>query len=153
MSISSDKWGTGGQLGQRYPVGTQAASKDGVGQRDGSRPFGINSPQFSLLVVSSRLGPVSRAEIGRQNQERSTLTRNLQLILAQGWAEEVPHTAGGHGGPIALTEAGRELPRTAAPGWRAAQDRAKLFLGAVGAGAVLDIADVLASSTADPVPR
>jgi DNA-binding MarR family transcriptional regulator len=112
------------------------------------RPFGVNSPQFSLLVVISRLGPVSRAEIGRQNhQERSTLTRNLQLILAEGWAEEVPQTAGGRSRPIALTTAGRELLHTAAPAWRAAQVRAKLFLGDVGASAVLDIAHVLAQST------
>jgi DNA-binding MarR family transcriptional regulator len=117
------------------------------------RPHGVNSPQFSLLVVISRLGPVSRAEIGRQNhQERSTLTRNLQLILAEGWAEEVPHGAGGRSRPIALTEAGRELLRTAAPAWRAAQDRAKSFLGEVGAGAVLDIADVLARSANSPAP-
>ena len=115
------------------------------------RPFGVNSPQFSLLVVISRLGPVSRAEIGRQNhQERSTLTRNLQLILAEGWAEEVESSTGGRRRPIALTDAGRELLRTAAPAWRAAQTRAKAFLGEAGTGAVLDIADVLARSAGNP---
>ena len=31
------------------------------------RPFGINAPQCSLLVMISRLGSASRAEIGRQN--------------------------------------------------------------------------------------
>ena len=28
------------------------------------RPFGINSPQFALLLVMSTMGPASRAEIG-----------------------------------------------------------------------------------------
>jgi DNA-binding MarR family transcriptional regulator len=56
------------------------------------RPFGINAPQCSLLVMISRLGSASRVEIGRQNhQDRSTLTRNLQLMMSNGWIEEVPH--------------------------------------------------------------
>ena len=57
---------------------------------DKLRPFGINSPQFTLLAVVSRLGAASRADIGRANhQERSTLTRNLQLMLSEGWIKEV----------------------------------------------------------------
>src|ERR1700742_1978312 len=54
------------------------------------RPYGLSSHQFTLLVTIHRLGEASRAEIGRANhQDRSTMTRNLQLIIAQGWAEEV----------------------------------------------------------------
>jgi DNA-binding MarR family transcriptional regulator len=108
------------------------------------RPFGINSPQFSLLVVISRLGPASRAEIGRANQQdRSTLTRNLQLILSEGWVEEVPHEAGGRNRAIVLTKAGKDLLHEAAPAWRAAQAQAKALLGKDGARAVTEIADRL----------
>jgi DNA-binding MarR family transcriptional regulator len=108
------------------------------------RPFGLKSPQFSLLVVMARLGTASRAEIGRVNhQDRSTLTRNLQLILSAGWAEEIPHTAGGRSRPIALTTAGKELLRNAATAWRAAQVEAKALLGEAGVIAVTDIADGL----------
>lgn len=108
------------------------------------RPFGINSPQFTLLVVISRLGPASRAEIGRQNhQDRSTLTRNLQLILSQGWVEEIRDPATGRGRPLVLTKAGKDLLHKAAPAWRAAQVEARLVLGKAGVAAVMHIADEL----------
>lgn len=105
------------------------------------RPFGINSPQFTLLVVIGRLGPASRAEIGRENhQDRSTLTRNLQLIIAEGWAEEVQSSADGRVRPIVLTAKGESLLQSAAPAWRTAQAQAATMLGAAGVGAVIDIA-------------
>jgi DNA-binding MarR family transcriptional regulator len=108
------------------------------------RPYGINSPQFTLLVVIFRLGPASRAEIGRQNhQDRSTLTRNLQLILAQGWVEETDNPAGGRAKPIVLTQAGIDLLHRAAPAWRVAQTQAKAVLGDAGVAAIMDIADDL----------
>jgi DNA-binding MarR family transcriptional regulator len=108
------------------------------------RPFGINSPQFTLLVLISRLGPASRAEIGRANhQDRSTLTRNLQLILSEGWVEEAPHDAGGRNRAIILTKAGKDLLRDAAPAWRAAQAKAATLLGRDGVTAVMGIAEDL----------
>lgn len=49
------------------------------------RPFGINSSQFTLLVLITELGPLSRSDLGRRNHhDRSTLTRNLQPLLSQG---------------------------------------------------------------------
>src|SRR5665213_1770231 len=115
------------------------------------RPFGVNSPQFSLLVVISRLGAASRAEIGRANyQDRSTLTRNLQLILSEGWVEEVPHEAGGRSRPVVLTKAGRKLLRDAALAWREAQAKAKNLLGNDAVIAITGIADDLPITL--PVP-
>src|SRR5215470_16998660 len=74
------------------------------------RPFGISSPQFTLLVIIARLQSASRAEIGRANQQdRSTLTRNLQLMMSQGWIEEVPQENERKGRSIVITKAGREL--------------------------------------------
>jgi DNA-binding MarR family transcriptional regulator len=111
------------------------------------RPFGINSPQFSLLVLIARLGPASRAEIGRANlQDRSTLTRNLALMLAQGWVEESP--AAGRGRPIVIAPAGKALLSTAAPAWRAAQAQAGDLLGETGVAAVRHIADTLPAQPA-----
>ena len=49
------------------------------------RPFDVNASQFSMLVLIARLGNASRAEIARANhQERSTTTRNLNLIHERG---------------------------------------------------------------------
>lgn len=105
------------------------------------RPFGIGSPQFALLVAIGGMQPVTRAEIGRsQHQDRSTLTRNLKVILSGGWAEEVPDGAHGRSRPIALTKAGADLIREAEPAWLAAQVEARALLGKDGVAAVMDIA-------------
>ena len=106
------------------------------------RPFGIGSPQFSLLVVVARLQSANRAEIGRANlQDRSTLTRNLQLMLAQGWIEEVPSGEGKKSRSIVITKGGKALLAEAMPGWRKAQLRAKILFGREGVSAVTVISD------------
>ncbi len=104
------------------------------------RPFGLNASQFSLLVLIARMEGASRAEIGRANhQERSTSTRNLQLVLDQGWAEErVPDK--GRSRPIVISTAGRALLTEAMPAWRSAQAKAKRMLSPHGATAVVDLA-------------
>jgi DNA-binding MarR family transcriptional regulator len=111
------------------------------------RPFGLNSPQFALLVVIHKIGPATRAEIGRfHHQERSTLTRNLQVMLAEGWIEEVQDGAGGRGRPIVLTKAGIKLLHDVESAWREGQAQAEVVLGAAGAIAVIDIASGIAGS-------
>ena len=114
------------------------------------RFFGISSPQFSLLVVIARLRSASRAEIGRANlQDRSTLTRNLQLMLSQGWIEEVPKGQGRKGHTIAITEIGKGLLSEALPGWRKAQSRAKALFGREGVVAVTAISDGIERAAAE----
>lgn len=111
------------------------------------RPYGVGSPQFSMLVLIAKLGGASRAEIGRANhQERSTLTRNLAVLLNQGWVEEVA-TKGGRSRPIVLTKAGRELLASAAPAWRSAQVTARHLLGDEGVTAMIDVAGRLQSDS------
>jgi DNA-binding MarR family transcriptional regulator len=103
------------------------------------RPFGVSSSQFSLLVLIAGMDGASRAEIGRANhQERSTSTRNLQLVLDQGWAEElVPEK--GRSRPIVISKAGRALLTQALPAWRSAQVKAKQLLGVDGASAIVEL--------------
>src|ERR1043166_5313716 len=49
------------------------------------RPFGLKSPQLSLLVAISKAGPVRRTRLGELlSLDPSTLTRNLQVMLRQG---------------------------------------------------------------------
>ncbi|HEX7733597.1 MAG TPA: MarR family transcriptional regulator [Ktedonobacteraceae bacterium] len=106
------------------------------------RPYGVNAPQFSLLVLIAKLGGASRAEIGRANyQERSTLTRNLALLLTEGWVEEMVSDQGGRSRPLVLSQAGRALLVSAAPAWRAAQVKAKQVLGEEGVTAIVGVAD------------
>lgn len=111
------------------------------------RPFGIVSPQFALLVIISEMEPATRAEIGRyHHQDRSTLTRNLKIILSEGWAEEVQGEGGGRRRPIVLTKAGKDLLRKGARKWRVAQARAKALLGENGAIAITNIANGIMNS-------
>jgi DNA-binding MarR family transcriptional regulator len=128
---------------------TRRISRVLTGIYDGElRPFGLNSPQFTLLAVILRLGSASRAEIGRENhQDRSTLTRNLQVMFSEGWIKEAQQKAGGRGRQIVLTTIGKHLLYRAAPAWRAAQARAKVVLGAAGVTAVMDIAKDLPPQT------
>ena len=107
------------------------------------RPHGVGAPQFSLLVLIAKLDGASRAEIGRANrQERSTLTRNLALLLGEGWIEEIV-PEGGRSRPIMITEAGKELLASAGGAWRAAQVKSKQLLGDDGVAAIVGVADRL----------
>jgi DNA-binding MarR family transcriptional regulator len=106
------------------------------------RPLGAGSAQVSLLATIAKLGGASRAEIGRANyQERSTLTRNLAVLLKEGWVEELPSE--GRSRPIILSAAGRTLLAAAAPRWRSAQAEARKLLGDEGAAALISVADSL----------
>ena len=106
------------------------------------RPFGIGSVQFVLLVVICQIEPATRAEISRlQHQDRSTLTRNLKVILSEGWAEEIRDGTDGRSRPIVLTTAGRDLLRKAAPAWQAAQAQAEALLGKDGVIVVMNTAN------------
>jgi len=103
------------------------------------RPYGLSSSQFSLLVLIARMEGGSRAEIARANhQERSTSTRNLQLVLDQGWAEEIMPEKG-RSRPIMISKAGRDLLVQAIPAWRAAQAKAKQILGVDGASSIIQL--------------
>ena len=111
------------------------------------RPLGIVSPQFALLVIITEIEPATRAEIGRYHHlDRSTLSRNLKIILSEGWAEEVQDEGGGRGRPIVLTKSGKDLLRKGAPAWRVAQARAETLLGEDGVIAITDIANGLMKS-------
>jgi DNA-binding MarR family transcriptional regulator len=108
------------------------------------RPFDIASPQFTLLVLIMEFGPLSRSDLGRRNHhDRSTLTRNLQPLISQGWVFEGVPGDDGRSRPLSLTEQGRELLHRAAPAWSAAQTKAKALLGEVGANALMGIAGEL----------
>jgi DNA-binding MarR family transcriptional regulator len=105
------------------------------------RPFGINAPQFTLLVLIVELGPLSRSDLGRRNcHDRTTLTRNLRPLIAQGLVLESVPGNDGRSRPLSLTEQGKTLLRSTESAWSTAQAKAKTLLGEVGASALMDIA-------------
>ncbi len=108
------------------------------------RPFGVNASQFSLLVQIMEFGPLSRAALGRKNHhDRSTLTRNLQPLVAQGWVVEGMPGDDGRSRPLSLTKRGKALLHDGASAWSAAQSKAQSLLGEAGANALIDIAGEL----------
>ncbi|MDE2014474.1 MAG: winged helix-turn-helix transcriptional regulator [Alphaproteobacteria bacterium] len=108
------------------------------------RPFGIQGSQLNLLVVVAKMGPVRRAEIGKLiHLERSTLTRNLQVMLSNGWIEEVMDDADGRGLPLQVTLKGRHLLESLGPAWKGAQRKARKLLGEDGTRLLIDVSGAL----------
>ena len=82
---------------------------------------GMKTTQFSMLSHLVQLGPVAPGELARHmGIEASTLTRNLRLLIEQGWAVQGP-------GPnarsrrIEITASGRAKQAEGKRHWRRAQ--------------------------------
>ena len=111
------------------------------------RPLGLQSSQHILLNSIMRKGSATRAEIGRANHlDRSTLTRNLKVMLEAGWIEEVAEQAHGRQRPLRLSRLGEELLFSSIAAWRAGQARAAKVLGQAGMDAIKQVADEILSS-------
>jgi DNA-binding MarR family transcriptional regulator len=109
---------------------------------DEVRPFGVQASQVTSLAVIAVNGPVRRAEIGRWlHFDSSTLTRNLRVMLANGWIEEAVEERDGRGSPLRITAAGAALLSDLGPAWQKAQERAAQLLGEQGRSAVLSLFD------------
>jgi DNA-binding MarR family transcriptional regulator len=82
---------------------------------------GLKTTQYSLLSHVQRLGPVRPGELAAQMEmDASTLTRNLQPLIAQGWVEIGPG-ADGRSRAVSVTEAGRVKRAEAQREWKRAQ--------------------------------
>jgi len=96
---------------------------------DALRPHGLGIAQLSMLVAIARAGPLRPFELGCiLDLEKSTVTRNLERMLAHGWIRSTPE-AGGNGYHVELESAGRALVQRAYPAWLVAQERARRELG------------------------
>jgi DNA-binding MarR family transcriptional regulator len=108
------------------------------------RPFGLKAPQLNLLVVVAQKGPVRRVEIGRLiHLDTSTLTRNLQVMLANGWIEEARDHSDARGLPLQITTGGEALLADVAPAWRKAQRKAGELLGEQATSVLMDASNAL----------
>ena len=82
---------------------------------------GIKTSQYSLLTHIERLGPLRPGELARaMSMDASTLTRNLQPLLAQGWATLGPGSDG-RSRMVSATPAGRAKRAEALRQWKKAQ--------------------------------
>ncbi len=91
---------------------------------------GLKTTQYSLLGHVLHLGPVAPGELARRmGLDASTLTRNLQPLLAAGWLLQAAG-ADARSRVITLTPAGRDKHAEALRHWKAAQRGINATLGA-----------------------
>jgi DNA-binding MarR family transcriptional regulator len=104
------------------------------------REWGLKSSQLNLLVAVAKAGPVRRIDLGKRlHLDPSTLTRNLKIMLKQGWVEERPDEEDQRSARLKITTKGRRLLESIAPAWKRAQARARQMLGNEGAALVLGL--------------
>lgn len=96
---------------------------------DMMRPSGLRATQFSLLVAALRVGPVSVTRLaGQIAMDRTTLTRNVELLQKRGWIEV---TAGEDRRTriVTITAQGNAALARALPLWKKAQSHVVETLG------------------------
>ena len=91
---------------------------------------GLKTTQFSLLSCVDKLGPLRPGDLAAGlKMDASTLTRNLQPLLAAGWLLQAAG-ADARSRVITLTPAGRDKQAEALAHWKAAQLNVNATLGA-----------------------
>ena len=96
------------------------------------RPLGLKVSQMNVLVVAARLGLARPAQVSELlHLDLSTLSRNVDRMVAKGWLEVVPEEDA-RTQPFRLTERGRRLLERAIPAWEKAQGQAAELLGEPG---------------------
>jgi DNA-binding MarR family transcriptional regulator len=102
---------------------------------------GLKITQYSLLTHVDRLGPLAPGELARRmDMSASTLTRNLQPMIAAGWLSV---GAGGDARSrlVHITEAGLSQRRQAQRQWKAAQVALNDKLGVATVAALHELLD------------
>ena len=84
-------------------------------------PTGLQKMQYSLLSSVVKLGPIRPVDLARTMRiEASTLTRNLQALVAQGWVRLGPGDDA-RSRLVEATEAGRAKRAEGQRAWKQAQ--------------------------------
>jgi DNA-binding MarR family transcriptional regulator len=82
---------------------------------------GLKTTQYSLLSHVDQFGPIRPGDLAaRMEMDASTLTRNLQPLLAQGWVE-VGAGSDGRSRRVTITPAGHAKRQEAQADWKRAQ--------------------------------
>lgn len=104
---------------------------------------GLKTTQYSLLNHVLKLGPVSPGALAlAMRMQPSTVTRNLQALLRDGWVTMGPGVDG-RSRTISITELGRSRRQQAQPYWLSAQRSVE---SAIGAGELLQLHRAIASA-------
>ncbi|MEH6814879.1 MAG: MarR family winged helix-turn-helix transcriptional regulator [Motiliproteus sp.] len=113
---------------------------------DALRPLGLKANQYTILIGTSLMGPVSITDLANElSMERTTLTRNLLPLEKDGFIQ----MQAGHGRVrnILITKAGRAKIDAGKPAWQTAQT---LVLEQLGKENVSHLSTALASISYQP---
>jgi DNA-binding MarR family transcriptional regulator len=93
-------------------------------------PSGLTISQFSILTAIIKMQPVPPSKIGAiLGIEKSTLSRNLKLLLRNQWIER---RGSGRNLRVAVTPAGKRVYGKGVPHWEAAQRKSLAIVGSEG---------------------
>ena len=102
---------------------------------------GLKNSQYSLLSHVVRLGPLRPGDLAARMQlDASTLSRNLQPLMAAAWVEQTPGSDA-RSRLVAATEAGRVKRAEAQRAWKQAQQALHTQLGAARVQALHSLLD------------
>lgn len=102
---------------------------------DALRPFELKASQLNLLTAIAYAEPVRRNDLASaMDIEASTLTRNLNVMVSNGWVAEREDAADRRCKPVLVTAKGNALLVKSAKAWAAAQRNAATLLGSEGVG-------------------
>ena len=111
---------------------------------------GLKTTQYSLLSHLATLGPIRPGELARRMEmDASTLTRNLQPLVVQGWVE-LGAGDDARSRCVTLTEAGRAKRTEASRAWKRAQLALNEMLGPARVGQLHDLIDECLSLLNEP---
>jgi DNA-binding MarR family transcriptional regulator len=100
------------------------------------RPHNIRTTQFSILTALLLGGPQTISALADfLGVERTTLTRNLALIEAEGWVD-IRAGDDARSRVVAVTRKGRAVAMAAKDAWRKAQQAAATSIGKGGVDAL-----------------
>ncbi|MBI2801754.1 MAG: winged helix-turn-helix transcriptional regulator [Gammaproteobacteria bacterium] len=102
---------------------------------------GIKTTQYSLLSHLVDLGPITPGDLARRmGMDASTLTRNLRVVIEQGWATQGPGRDT-RSRRVEVTSAGRAKRAEAKAHWKRAQLAFNARLGVTKVAALHELLD------------
>jgi DNA-binding MarR family transcriptional regulator len=101
------------------------------------RSHGIRATQFSILVTLVERGPTTIGDLAEElGIERTTLSRNLDVVAARGWVKIGVGTEDARSRIVSIARGGRKAVADALPAWREAQNTAVAAIGRAGSDAL-----------------
>ena len=116
-------------------------------------PTGLKNTQYSLLSHVVLLGPIRPTDLARQMRvEVSTLTRNIQPLVAQGWLEVGPGEDA-RSRLVSATDAGRVKRAEGQKAWKQGQLALNERLGPERVAALHELIDECLQHLDEPEPE